>query len=195
MIEIRSLRQLNLTELKRVASGYCSDSKYVVRYTETEGGILFDLQLTPLNKPYVKKWDYDDDTLQRYQTVLDADYSFGGYDGNLLVGLVVAEPHEWNQSVSVWEFHVAESYRNMGIGRRLMERVAEKARSAGVRTIVCETQNTNVPAIEVYRKLGFAELCGTSCSHPKGVFPSKWKASIFHTTRTVTTRMVRLPFL
>jgi ribosomal protein S18 acetylase RimI-like enzyme len=155
MIEIRSLRQLNLTELKRVASGYCSDSKYVVRYTETEDGIRFDLQLVRLNKPYVKKWDDDDDTLQRYQTVLNADYSFGAYDGNLLVGLVVAEPHEWNRSVSVWEFHVAESYRNMGIGRRLMERVAEKARSAGVRTIVCETQNTNVPGIEVYRKLGF----------------------------------------
>jgi streptothricin acetyltransferase len=155
MIEIRSLRQLNSTDLTRVASGYCSDSKYVVRHTETEDGIRFDLQLVPLNKPYVKKWDDDDDTLQRYQTVLNAGYSFGGYDGNLLVGLVVAEPHEWNRSLSVWEFHVAESYRNQGIGRRLMECVAEKGKRAGLRTIVCETQNTNVPAIRIYRKLGF----------------------------------------
>jgi ribosomal protein S18 acetylase RimI-like enzyme len=37
----------------------------------------------------------------------------------------------------------------------LMECVAEKAKGAGFRTIVCETQNTNVMAIKIYRKLGF----------------------------------------
>ena len=32
---------------------------------------------------------------------------------------------------------------------------SEMATAAGLRTIVCETQNTNVPAIQFYRKLGF----------------------------------------
>jgi len=36
-----------------------------------------------------------------------------------------------------------------------MEALAEKARKAGLRTIVCETQTTNAPAIRFYRKLGF----------------------------------------
>ena len=36
-----------------------------------------------------------------------------------------------------------------------MECVAEKASRADFRTIVCETQNTNPTAINVYRKLGF----------------------------------------
>ena len=36
-----------------------------------------------------------------------------------------------------------------------MEALAEKGRAIGLRTIVCETQNTNVPAIEFYRKVGF----------------------------------------
>ena len=36
-----------------------------------------------------------------------------------------------------------------------MERVAEKASRAGFRIMVCETQNTNPTAINVYRKLGF----------------------------------------
>ena len=155
MTEIRSLTALNLTDLERVASGYSSDSKYVVTYTGGESSLSFDLQLVTLDKPYVKKFDHDDDTLQRYERVLKDGYSFGAYDENLLVGLVIGEPHEWNRSLWVWEFHVSEAYRELGIGKQLMECMAEKAKRAGYRTIVCETQNTNVMAIQVYRKLGF----------------------------------------
>jgi ribosomal protein S18 acetylase RimI-like enzyme len=43
----------------------------------------------------------------------------------------------------------------MSIGKRLMECVSEKAKRAGFRTIVGETQNTNGIAIRIYRKLGF----------------------------------------
>jgi len=37
-----------------------------------------------------------------------------------------------------------------------MEAVAQKAKAAGLRAIVCETQNTNATAVNVYRRLGFA---------------------------------------
>lgn len=155
MIEIQSLTALSLADLKRVANGYVSDSKFVVLHTSADGQVSFDLQLVHLDKPYVEEFDHDNDTLQRYESVLNAGYSFGAYDQNLLVGLVIGEPHEWNRSLWVWEFHVIEAYRNRNIGKQLMEHVAEKAKYAGFRTIVCETQNTNVPAIEIYRKLGF----------------------------------------
>ena len=36
-----------------------------------------------------------------------------------------------------------------------MERVAEIAKAEGLRILVCETQNTNVPAIDFYRRVGF----------------------------------------
>ncbi|MYE91002.1 GNAT family N-acetyltransferase, partial [Candidatus Poribacteria bacterium] len=55
----------------------------------------------------------------------------------------------------IHEFHVAETHRKQNIGKRLMECVVEKASRAGLRIIVCETQNTNPTAISVYRKLGF----------------------------------------
>lgn len=155
MIELRALQQLDLADFKQVAGGYVSDSRYVVTYSEREGGISFDLRLVSLNQPFVKKWDYHDDTLQRYARVLSENFSFGAYDGERLVGLVIAEAHAWNHSLWVWEFHVSEGDRNQGIGKRLMERVALKAESSSLRTIVCETQNTNATAIIVYHKLGF----------------------------------------
>ena len=37
----------------------------------------------------------------------------------------------------------------------MMSLLAESARAAGLRAIVCEAQNTNVPAIRFYRRLGF----------------------------------------
>ena len=66
----------------------------------------------------------------------------------------MAEPRQWNKSLWVWEFHVAETYRRQGIGRQLMDALAQKGHAAGLRTIVCETQNTNVPAIRFYRSVG-----------------------------------------
>ena len=35
MVGIRSLTQINLADLKRIAGGYSSDSKYAVSYKET----------------------------------------------------------------------------------------------------------------------------------------------------------------
>ena len=70
MIEMRSLTKLNLADLKRVASGYSSDSKYAVVHTETESCVSFDLRLVTLDKPYIKKFHYDDEILRQYNTVL-----------------------------------------------------------------------------------------------------------------------------
>ena len=164
MIEIRSLTGLTLSDLKQVASGYSSDSKFVVVYTSAEDQVTFNLQLVALDEPFVKKFDHNNDIVQHYERLLKDGFSFGAYDRDLLIGLVIGEPHEWNSSLSVWEFHVVEAYRNEGIGKRLMEYVAEKAKNAEFRTIVCETQNTNVTAIKVYRKLGF-EIEGIDISY------------------------------
>ena len=155
MIEIRPLTKLSLADLKRIASGYSSDCKYAVLHTETESCVSFELRLVALDKPYIKRFHYDHEILQQYNAVLNAGYSFGAYDSNLLVGLAIAEGYRWNRSVSVHEFHVAETHRNQGISKRLMKCVAEKASRAGFRIVVCETQNTNPAAINVYRKLGF----------------------------------------
>lgn len=155
MIEIRALDILALADIGRVGAGYISNSKYSVVHTDCETQTSIELRLTALARPYIKKYMLDSETVERYNAFLRDGFSFGAYDGELLVAILISEVHSWNQSLWVHEFHVAESHRNMGIGRRLMECVSEKAVDAGLRIIVCETQNTNVPAIEIYRRLGF----------------------------------------
>ena len=156
MPSILLLTTLNPVAFHRVVSGYTSNAKYNVAYNEAEGQASFALQLVPLPQPYIKHYDpCDAETLQRYTQVLSSGYSWGAYTGEALVGLLIAEPQWWNRSLWVWEFHVVEAERRRGLGAGLMAAAVEKASREGLRTIVCETQNTNAPAIQVYRKLGF----------------------------------------
>jgi ribosomal protein S18 acetylase RimI-like enzyme len=156
MTEVRRLTRLDLTDLERIASGYSSDSKYDVVNTDAENRVLFDLRLVTVEKPYIKKYNhFDAETIEQYNKVIEKGFSFGAYDGDLLIGLLIAEARLWNRSLWVYEFHTAKTYRGKGIGKRLMEHAVVKAKKAEFRIIVCETQNTNVAAIKIYRKLGF----------------------------------------
>jgi ribosomal protein S18 acetylase RimI-like enzyme len=157
MILIQPLIRLDEKDLTPSMTTYVSEGIYAVSYRDSPTDTSIDLHYVTLPEPAVRNYDhFDAATLQRYSQVLNAGFSFGAYDGELLVGLIIAEPQDWNRSLSVWEFHVAPNHRRAGIGRQLMARAEEQARRSGLRTIVCETQNTNAAAIMVYRKLGFA---------------------------------------
>jgi ribosomal protein S18 acetylase RimI-like enzyme len=157
MIQIQPLTALTSADLRRVASSFTSSEKYEVRYTHSDSHVTFELQRILLDEPKVRQYNhYDEETLQRYNDVLAEGYSFGAYTGEQLIGLILASAHHWNHSIWVWEFHVVETHRRLGAGRGLMNTLAEKARREGFRTIVCETQNTNATAIQVYLKLGFS---------------------------------------
>ena len=155
MIDIRLLTQLNPDDLYRLVTGYTSDVKYQVSKTETAHQFILALELVPLVQPYRKRYDHPDTDIARYQEVLAFGFSFGAYDAEQCVGIVLAEPRHWNKSLWVWELHVAETHQRCGIGRQLVETLAEQASIADLRVLVCETQNTNVPALRFYRKIGF----------------------------------------
>jgi ribosomal protein S18 acetylase RimI-like enzyme len=157
MIAIHPLTRLDKTDLAPIMTTYVSEGIYAVSYRDSPTDTSIDLHYVTLPEPAVRSYDHiDAATLQRYTQLFTAGFSFGAYDGELLVGLIIAEPQEWNRSLLVWEFHVAPTHRRAGIGRQLMARAEEQAQHSGLRTIVCETQNTNAAAIMVYRKLGFA---------------------------------------
>ncbi len=154
-VSIQPLTQLTLDDLKRIATGYTSNNEYVVAHLDTPTAVSFEMELITLPEPFIKKYTHKEDDFALYQESLKKKFSFGAYLYGKLAGLLICEPHHWNQSLWVYEFHVAESHRNHGIGRQLMDALVEKGEDESFRTIVCETQNTNVPAISVYRKLGF----------------------------------------
>ena len=153
--EIRLLRELDANRLHEIGAGYTSSVIYRVKKTEDDAHTTITMALEELEKPYDKRWEVDHDMDVSYETVVQQGHSLGAYAGEKLVGIAIAEVIAWNRTLWVWEFHIDPEYRGKGLGRHLMERLAEEGRSAGCRVMVCETQNTNVGAIRFYRRVGF----------------------------------------
>lgn len=157
MVEIRPLARLEPADARRLISGYTSDAKYQPHRSESGGVVTFTLQPVALAEPYIKRWgELDAGILRHYQSLPAAGFSFGVFETGDCVGIALGEPHHWNRSLWVVEFHIAEERRGRGLGRRLMEAAVRQAQLAGMRCVVCETQNTNAPAIAFYRRLGFS---------------------------------------
>jgi len=165
MMTIQPLTTFWVEDLERIMPGYTSTEKYVITRSDSSDQITFQLRLATLPEPYVKVWDFRDPfMLDQYRTCIDAGLSLGVFDNAQLVGVAVCEEQLWNRSLVIWEFGVAASHRQRGIGRDLMNATAELARQKNLRVLLAETQNTNVPAIRFYQAVGF-ELDGLDLSY------------------------------
>ena len=113
----------------------------------------------PNGEPITLPFRRTPDVVEYYQEVLAHGLSLGVYDsaaGERLIGVAIADAQAWNGTLLVWEFHLEPAYRGRGIGRRMMEALAERAAAAGLRVISVETSTTNVPAMRFYRRVGFS---------------------------------------
>lgn len=155
MLSIQPLTQIEPSVLEQLVFGYETDEIYRVVKSETDALTTFELRLIALTQPYIKRWGKDLDTTQHWLALIQQGSSFAAFDDGECVAIAINETQNWNFSLSVQEFHVAPTHRGQGVGRLLMEAVADYARSQGLRVLVCETQSTNVPAIRFYRALGF----------------------------------------
>lgn len=156
-IKILPLTTLKLDEVLPIVTGYISDEKYAVKKSEDGDQICFDIHLVKLEKPHRATFEQDfrGEDYPRYVAMLAQGHSFGAYHNGRLVAFAINEVNDWNRSLRIWEFQVMQDYRGQGIGRALMERVIAKAVESKFRILVLETQNTNVPAIRFYRRMGF----------------------------------------
>ncbi len=154
-VEIRILDRLTHADLVRLLRGYASRERYVVTVTESRKRIGFRLVRIRARRAFVKRFPRPAQETARFGEVVGLGWSLGAFVQGRLVGLVLAEPRAWNRSVWIWEVGVAASHRRRGIATRLVAELARRASGAGLRTLVCETQTTNAPAIDFYRATGF----------------------------------------
>ena len=154
MIEIHRLEDFSVETLNRLTGAYTCTETYRVRWEETDGAAAFTLERVALEQPHSGRYDHIDAAwVEEY--LRPADYAFGAYAGAELVGALFASTRAWNGTLWVHDFHVAAAWRGKGVGRALMDHAAAAAKQAGLRAIVCETQNQNANAIQAYRALGF----------------------------------------
>ncbi len=154
-IDVRTLERMTASDFSRIVTGYTTTQIYAVEKVETPERTTISLDLRELDTPFVKTYQHATTQIAYYRSLLGEGLSVGAYDGKRLIGLGIADRQDWNGTLVLWEFHVALSYRGQGIGRRMMDGLVATATRGYLRAISAETQNTNVPAIRYYRKVGF----------------------------------------
>ncbi|RYG34277.1 GNAT family N-acetyltransferase [bacterium] len=76
------------------------------------------------------------------------------------VGMVAATPTEEPETVRIISMYVSTDYRGQGISRQLMNAAIEELRGLGrFRTVELDLNPAQLPALGLYRSLGF-EVCG-----------------------------------
>ena len=135
--------------------GYESEYIYEVTRTEMDKGIEFKFILQELSKPYKKIWNEDEATMNRYKQMIEDGISISVSTGNRIVGVLIAEKRDWNNSAYIEKLQIADEFKRNGIGSKLINEFAHMTAKIGYRIIHLETQNTNYPAIQFYKKNGF----------------------------------------
>jgi len=155
-MKIEVLNSLTKRQFENLGhDGYESDQIYDLMLDTDENSTLFKLTLRSLKKKYVKYFRTTSEDIEIYNKYILEGNSFGAYYDNELVGFAICEEHKWNNSLYLSSLLVSQKERQKGIGKLLIEKIIEHAKTKKFRLIELETQNTNVPAIKFYQKQGF----------------------------------------
>ncbi len=89
--------------------------------------------------------------------VFGARLQSAGPDGRAgeLAAYIAVSAHAGADEMEVYNIAVAEAYRQQGIGKKLLCLAMQAAAKNGITRAVLEVREHNVPAIALYRSLGF----------------------------------------
>lgn len=153
-MEIKKLQKLTSNpSVKWGQNGYSTDIIYSVSSIELSSNFEFTLREKKLS--YTKIWETGSDDIDELNMIIEKDSSFGVFAENELQGWIICEHRTWNNSFYIENILVNEKYRRQGLGIMLIKNAIKEARKLNCRVIELETQNTNYPAIQFYRRMGF----------------------------------------
>lgn len=82
-------------------------------------------------------------------------------DDGSIIAYLEFDTEEWNNRLVMTQLLVKNECRGKGVGRMLVDFVKDFAAREDYRIITLETQNTNIPAIDFYFRMGF-RFCGSN---------------------------------
>jgi ribosomal protein S18 acetylase RimI-like enzyme len=155
---IEPLHEIEEADYRRIVTGYTSDEAFEASVSDTDSGFSFDFSLARRVQAFAKQWPFNPGQFAWYRSLLKLGLSFAAREDSVMRGLVISGTTEWSRLINVWELHVETGYQGRGLGRALLSAVEEAGRAQGYRAVSCETQNTNVPAIRFYRRVGYEPM-------------------------------------
>jgi GNAT superfamily N-acetyltransferase len=156
MLTMRSLRwPEDRDALCALDTSFTTERVYRVVVT----GTAFTLHETTVSPPLHKVYDLTDDV----KGVPALDHVLIAERDAQVVGLAALIHNAADKRAIVRHLYVDRNYRGQGVGRALMEAMADRARQWQARCLWLETQDVNYDAIRFYQRLGF-QWCGLDLS-------------------------------
>jgi len=119
----------------------------VAAHNQTDGRLAME---------YYRKYFAD-----RQRSTSRCEKSFVGICGDSVVGVAGFCPDKYGSPDILWLnwFYVHPDYRQRGIGRELLKRVLDEARTLAVRKVYLDTSSDNsyARAVALYKRFGFRE--------------------------------------
>lgn len=136
-------------------------SEYKVKRIDNGlGGLVFEE--VPV-EPYVKDLGKYEEAV-KYEEMFDITNwrFFMAFDGDTPVGAMTVAGTTGGMNMLggrtdacvLWDIRVADGYKHMGIGQKMLDMGLSKAKADGYKTMIIECQNNNVPACRFYQKQG-----------------------------------------
>ena len=170
-IDIRAMDKDTVQHVKTHGSSFEVRSKLVLHANNGEiSYTIVDVS------PYTKQYGADVVDAQRYVDNPDQ-VVFFAYADDELAGQIRVMKY-WNGYAYIDDVAVEAKFRGQGIGRALIERTIEWAKSKGFPGLMLETQDNNVAGCKLYEKCGF-KLRGFDTHLYKGLDPTTDEVALY----------------
>ena len=147
-ITIREIDASTLRYVNRTDNAYVVNSRLVINVEN--GRISYNVVE---ESPHTKRFQPDEIDYSTYISNPDKMVFFAFVEGDLAGQIRVLK--WWNGYAYIGSIVVDDKYRRQGVGRVLMDRVADWSKANGLPGIMLETQSNNVAACRLYERCGF----------------------------------------
>ncbi|SDY88574.1 MULTISPECIES: GNAT family N-acetyltransferase [unclassified Bacillus (in: firmicutes)] len=154
-IVIRKLELEDLNEFPEIDDSFTVDSKLVLSLGAINQQIEYTVQEIPSYEKNYSDDIYKGDEIDYSEYVNNPDQIiFLAVMNHQIIGMIILK-RNWNGFAYVEDITVDKQFRQLGVGRKLIERAKQWAQACEMPGIMLETQCNNVRACNFYESCGF----------------------------------------
>lgn len=144
---------------------YTSTEYYDISVNRTDSGFHIPIEKKRFAHPFTHRSEDGEYPDRLYEDWWEGAEAYGIVEHGDLLGAVEVCPEEWSNRLLITELFVHEKLRGMGYGHRLISLAKDITVERNYRTLMLETQSSNVNAVDFYLHEGFTLIGFDSCCY------------------------------
>jgi len=144
---------------------YTSKEYYDVNMQRTDDGFQISIQKKKFTKPFIHSLEDCEYQDKLYEDWWEDAEAFGIIEDNKLLAAIEICPESWTNRLIITELFVDEKLRGQGYGKKLLDIAKKITVEKNYRTLILETQSSNINAVDFYLHAGFTLIGFDSCCY------------------------------